>query len=185
MKESINVYTGDGSTLPTPELNQKLWPIEYDPALNIFVTKDINGFVLPVGGGGTPPITMQATLSLSSAEILTMGTTPIVALPAVANKSYIVHLATLETTNAPGTGYTVGRDLILITANLSNGLRQTKFNDVIKTTTLATAIGEIVKGKKDENQYKQNENLLITTQSGSDPVGGDLDFLLTIFYSLI
>lgn len=81
MNDSVEVYTGDGSTLTKPKLGQKLWPVQYDPALNVWVTKDVFGLVQIIGAGTGSGILKTIDREFTAAQIKTIGSTPLEIIP--------------------------------------------------------------------------------------------------------
>ena len=110
MKESVKMYTGDGSTLVTPKLEDKFWPIQYDPALQLFVTKDIAGLVHTIGGGGGTVKLLKRVLTV--AEILALGSTPIELIPAPGANKFIQLLFGSTFTDFNSVAYNTGAMIV-------------------------------------------------------------------------
>jgi hypothetical protein len=111
---------------------------------------------------------------IDSGDVLQLGTTPFVVVPAPAATQVLMPVMVYFQWISGTTGYTSGANLAVYHPSLA-----TKFGEAIGLGSLGDGNTMLMFG----GQVEPGTELVITTDDGLDPTGGDYDLRVVVFYT--
>jgi hypothetical protein len=166
---SSNDHT-DGTWIATDIYKGELF---FNQADGVLWSRDDNGVVC-LGG--------SASLTIASADVLTLNTTPLTIVGAVAGYAIEVVSASVKIDN-PGAPYAtnVGLELICNGATVKQAVNLSALNSSVTSVRRFSIGGSTVAS---DTQLIANADLLVQVPTG-DPTGGDADITVFVNYRLI
>ncbi|MHC4894981.1 MAG: hypothetical protein ACYTFV_16885, partial [Planctomycetota bacterium] len=145
----------------------------FNQADGVLWSRDDNGVVC-LGG--------SASLTIASADVLTLNTTPLTIVGAVAGYAIEVVSASVKIDN-PGAPYAtnVGLELICNGATVKQAVNLSALNSSVTSVRRFSIGGSTVAS---DTQLIANADLLVQVPTG-DPTGGDADITVFVNYRLI
>jgi len=143
---------------------------------------DSLGNIAPIGGINATPI-FRADVIIPSAQVLTMGTTPVEIVPSVVGKTIIPIQAVASITQFGTTPYATHGNLVLSLQGANKGLFFLPEADFLFSNTEANCIIPFDTPNANSQMLIGDQPLEASIEFGN-PTAGDSDILIAVFYIL-
>lgn len=142
-------------------------------------TIDATGLITPVGGGGSL-VLLKSEVTIDAAQVLTMGTTPVVIVPSVPNKQIIpiYAVAALKYGTIP---YATHGNLYLAGATATKGLFFVPESDFLFSTSDTNCVLPFEPPTPNLQMFAGVDSLVAGIELGN-PTAGDSDLDIVVVY---
>jgi len=153
-----------------------------DPNTDIVNVIDSQGIIQPIGGVNATPI-FRADVLIPSAQVLTMGATPVEIIPAVAGKTIIPILAIAAILQYGTTPYATHGNIGLGLQGATKGLFFLPEADFLFSNTEANCIIPFDAPNANSNMLLENAPLEASIEFGN-PTAGNSNIAISVLYTL-